>query len=51
MNNRATKALIIGLLLMTMGSLLKITEGFYIGMAIAFIIEGTNAIIQVKRKA
>lgn len=49
MNNRATKALIMGLLLMTMESLLKITEGFYIGMGIAFIIEGTNAIIQVKR--
>lgn len=49
MNSRALKVLVTGLILMTMGSLLKITEGFYIGMGIAFMIEGTNAIIQVKR--
>ena len=49
MNNRASKVLVTGLTIMAMGPLLKITDGFYIGMAIAFIIEGTNTIIQVKK--
>ena len=46
MNSRALKVLVTGLVIMAMGPILKITDGFYIGMAIAFIIEGTTTIIQ-----
>jgi hypothetical protein len=49
MNSRALKVLITGLTIMAIGSILKITDDFYIGMAIAFIIEGTNAIIESRR--
>jgi hypothetical protein len=49
MNGRALKVLITGLILMAVGPLLKITNSFYIGMGIAFIIEGINTIIQVKK--
>ena len=50
MKSRALKALTIGLMIMAIGPVLKITDGFYIGMAIAFIIEGTNAIILAKKR-
>jgi hypothetical protein len=46
MNSRALKVLITGLVVMAIGPILKITDSFYVGMAIAFIIEGTNTIIQ-----
>jgi hypothetical protein len=50
MNNRALKVLITGLILMAIGPILNLTNNFYIGMAIGFIIEGTNTIIQVKKQ-
>jgi hypothetical protein len=50
MNSRASKVLVTGLTIMAIGPLLKITDSFLIGMAIAFIIEGTNTIIQVKKR-
>lgn len=50
MNSRALKVLVTGLVIMATGPILKITDGFYIGMAIAFIIEGTNAIILAKKR-
>jgi len=50
MNSRALKVLITGLVLMAIGPVLKITNSFYIGMAIGFIIEGTNAIIHARKR-
>jgi len=50
MNNRAIKVLITGVILMAIGPILKIPNNFYIGMAIGFVIEGTNTIIQVKKQ-